>query len=40
MTKNQRMKKMEGSSKERHTEGKDKADLATSKHKNTLRIKR
>ena len=40
MTKNQRMKRMEGSNKERHTEGNDKADLATSKYKNTLRIKR
>ena len=31
---------MESGSKERHAEGKAKADLATSKHKNTLRIKR
>ena len=40
MTKNQRMRRMKGSSKERHAEGKTKADLATSKYKNTLQIKR
>ena len=40
MTKNKRMRRMEGSNKERHAEGKAKADLANSKYKTTLRIKR
>jgi len=34
------MKRIKGSNKEPNTEGNDKADLATPKHKNTLRIKR